>query len=369
MLNSRIFKDNYIKKYCVENDLIIIEINISSMNPQFDNNKLLSGYQNFQQNNVPFQNNVLLQNNPMFTGNMQYANSMQMQQMYQMQQMQQMQMQKLKELQQIKHIEKMNEIETTMDKEKIKESVIKPIRIERTRKDKQELENKWKDVEKNYTDKSGKDFGPEIKQYWKMRTNEPYKNILKKEDYSKKIATKDDLIVHRVTDKDKEGVQEDFSKMDNNREKHNNELKVIYSTNHKNEHKKKFEYNHVYKYRIQYDPGDHDKLKQDKIKYYKQQQKKEEDGKQKIDSILDLISDGIFDKDELSSINITKNINIDNDSSGSINSTGNVTKNNTNTSNNTSKSNINTSNNINNTSNTRNTGTKKDIYLNRKQQK
>ena len=283
------------------------------MNPSQLDNKLLYGYQNFQQNNVPFQNNVLLQNNPMFNGNMQYANSMQMQQMQQMKQMQQMeqiqqmQMQKIKELQQIKQIEKMNEMETTMDKEKIKESVIRPIKIERTKKDRQELESKWKDVEEKYTDKTGKDFGPEIKKYWKNRTNEPYKNILKNENYSKNFKSKDDLIVHRVTVKDREGVVEDFDKMDTNREKHNNELKVIYSTDHKNEHKKKFEYNHVYKYRVQFDPKDHDKLKHDKIKYYKAQQKKEEDGKQKMDSILEtLVTDGIFNEDELNSINLSK---------------------------------------------------------------
>ena len=351
MLNSSILEDNYIKEYCVENDLIIIGININSMNPQFDN-RLLNNYQKFQQNNIPFQNNVLLQNNPMFTNNMQYANSTQMQQMQQMQMMQMMQMQKLKELQQIKHIEKMNEIETTMDKEKIKESVIKPIRIERTRKDTQELEAKWKNAEKDYIDSNNKDFGPEVKKYWKMRTNEPYKNILKKEDYTKKITSENDLIVHRVTNKDKEGVEEDRLKMDSNREKHNNELKVIYSTNHKNEHKKKFDYNHVYKYRIQYDPGDHDKLKQDKVKYYKRQQKKEEEGKQKMDSIMDLISDGIFDKDELSSVNITRNVNvnIDNDSSGSTSSSKNI---------------------INNEDNSKGSSrqNKKEIYLNRKQQK
>ena len=281
------------------------------MNPQF-NNKLLSGYQNFQQNNIPFQNNVLLQTNPMFMGNMQYSNSAQMQQMQQMQQlqmqqfqMQQHQMQKLKELQQIKHIEKMSAIETTMDKEKIRESVIKPIKMEKTKKDRQELDNKWREAEKNYIDSSGKDFGPEVKKYWKMRTNEPYKNILKNIDYSKKISSGGDLVVHRITNMDREGVQEDYQQMDTTREKHNNELKVIYSTDHKNEHKKKFEYNHVYKYRIQYDPKDHDKLKQDKIKYYKQQQKKEEDAKQQKDAILEtLITDGIFDKDELNSVNM-----------------------------------------------------------------
>jgi hypothetical protein len=263
------------------------------------NNRLINGYQNFNQNNIPYQNNMLLQNNPMFVNNIQ-----------QMQMLQMQQMQKIKEMQQIRQIEKINEIETKMDKEKIKESIIRPIKIEKSKDEKRKLEHKWKDAEKNYLDNSGKEYGPEIKQYWKNRTNQPYKNILKNENYSKNFKSKDDLIVHKVTNKDKEGVEEGYVNLQNKIETHDKELKVIYSTNNKNEHKKKFDYNHVYKYRVQYDPKSHDKLKDDKIKYYKELQKKEEEGKQKMDAILEtLVSDGIFDKDEINSININKSNN------------------------------------------------------------
>lgn len=256
-------------------------------------NKLLNGYQNFQ--NVIFQNNMLLQNNPMFMNN-------------------QMQMQKIKDMQQIKQIEKLNDME--MDKEKIKESVIKPIKIERSKKDKQEFETKWKESERKY--KNGKEFGSEIQEYWKKRTNEPYKVIIKDPNFNKRqYNTTNDLIIHRVTNKDKEGVEESFNDVKNKLEKHNEELKVIYSLSNKAEHSKKFEYNHKYKYRMNYDPKNHDSLKQDKIKYYKEQQKKEEEGKQKLDGILEtLISDGIFDKEELNeiSINVKENNNDQDDS-------------------------------------------------------
>lgn len=295
------------------------------MNGQFNGgNRLVSNYNNFQQqHNVPFQNNNLLMNNPML--NMQ-NNQMMMMQQQQLQMQQMQQMQKVREMYQMKQMEKLNEVELTMDKEKIKESLIKPIKIEKTKQEKAELEKKWKESENNYHDKSGKDFGPEVRQYWAKRTNQPYKNIMKNEDYTKKISNEKDLIVHRVTSKDKEGVEEGFIDLQQKLEKHDDELKVIYSISKKNEHKKKFEYNHVYKYRVQHDAKDHDDLKEDKIKYYKAQQKKEEVGKKKLDVLLDtLVSGGIFDKDELDGISLDKNKYNDTSSSkstGSVESMG-----------------------------------------------
>ena len=264
---------------------------IINMN-NLQSNKLLYEYQNSIQNNIPFQNNMLLQNNQLFNNNMQY-NSAQMQQM-----------QKIKEMQQIKQLEKLNELSLLKSADKIKESVIRPEKL--NDKNVRELETKWKDIESRYINKKTKDYGPEIKKYWENRTNEPYKNILKNENYSRSFKTKDDLIVHCVTQKDKEGVDKEYNEMDKNREKHNNELKMIYSTDQENEHKRKFEYNHVYKYRVKYDTKDHTQLKQDKIKYYKERQQKEEEGKNKIDSIMEtLVNDGIFNQDELQSINIS----------------------------------------------------------------
>src|SRR3990170_9159661 len=98
------------------------------MNQDGFQNQLLSRYRSSQQNNVPFQNNSLLQQNPMFRDNMNYNNSQQIQ-MIQM--MQAKQMQHLKELQKIKQLEKLNELENTMDKEKIRDSVIKPLKIDK----------------------------------------------------------------------------------------------------------------------------------------------------------------------------------------------------------------------------------------------
>jgi len=252
----------------------------------FDNNRLIDRYTHIK-NKTLFANNQLLQNNPISNRNIQ----------------------QIKDLQKVKQLEKLNEFEYSVNQNKIKELIINPIKIERSIKEKQDFEKKIIEIEKNYRDSSGKDIGPEIKKYWKDRSNEPYKNIMKNEDYTKKFVSVNDLIVHRVTNRDKVGVEEGFKELQTNIEKHDNELKIIYSTNNKIDHKKKFEYKHVYKYRIKYDPKDHNKLKQDKMQYYKEQQKKEEDGKIKLDSILEtLLNDGIFNKNELSNIDISHKI-------------------------------------------------------------
>jgi hypothetical protein len=267
----------------------------------YRSNKLVNMYQqnnNSNYNNNPFQNNFLLQNSPVFSSN--FNNTAQ--------QFSQIQLQKIKQLEQLD--------ESNVDKGLLKQSIINPIKVTKTREDRIKVERDLKEVEKNYRGSSSNTYGSEIQNYWKKRTNAPYKNIMKDQDYTRNFKSEKDLVVHRVTTKDKEGVEEAYTDMKSKKELHNNELKVIYSTSKQNEHKKKFEYNHVYKYRMQYDPKNHDDLKEDKIKYYKEQQKKEEVGKQKRDDILEslandgimnsLISNGIFNKDELDGLNSTK---------------------------------------------------------------
>ena len=276
------------------------------MNQNDIRNQLLWKYQNSQQN-VPFQNNSLLQQNPMFRDNMNYNNSQQLQMM---QMMQVKQMQRIKELQKIKQIERLNELENSLDKEKIRESVIKPLKIEK--------KNNMDDIIKNAKEKWGFDISKkksnknpynDINDQFqnkletqkntlqKQRTNLPYKNIIKnikkndqhyEKHYKKfvdkplkgKVGTKEikkaqkQLLVHKVTDADKEGVEEEFDDLKQNLETHDDELKVIYSTSKEVEHKKKFEYNHKSKYRIKYNPDDHEDMKKDKINILKREQKK-----------------------------------------------------------------------------------------------
>jgi hypothetical protein len=226
--------------------------------------------------------------------------------------------QRQKDLQKIKHIEKLNELENKVDKNKIRESVIKPVKLEKKnnindivdhiKKDwdiqiskKNNNGNRYKNISNQFKSKSDN----QKQNFWNKRTNQPYKNIITDKKYidpfiNKKIINQKELIVHKVSKLDKNGVDEDFENLQNNIEKHDNELKVVYSTTKEAEHKKKFNYNHKYKYRVSYTPSNHNKLKKNKIEFYKKEQKKSEQGKDKVDTIIaSLVDDGILDEDEI----------------------------------------------------------------------
>ena len=274
------------------------------MNNYFNQNNLLNGYNNYQKNNVPFQNNNLLRNNPMFQNSMNYNNSTQMKAMQEMQE----KMANLRKLQQIKQNERLNELEKIIDKEKIRETIIKPLKVKEEKIDKNELNNMI--VLKN------KEFVPERENYWRARTNQPYKNILKNEDYSlffqkkNNDLKKEELIVHKVTDADKleERLLKEFVELSETIEKHDHELKAIYSLSEKMNHKKKFYYIHVNKYeKIKYDPADFNDMKHDKIELYKKEQEKIDKGKKKIDDIIeDLVYKGMLTQEDVDELNKQK---------------------------------------------------------------
>lgn len=252
-------------------------------NQQYSN-KLLSRYHDVQNQNQQYaQNNKLFQNNPLMSNSNYYINEAQ----------------RLRERQQVNRLERMNE--SNIDKKKLREAIIQPKKINKSKTDKIEFEKALKKAESEYTSKDGKDYGSEIKNYWTKRNNAPYKTIIKNEDYTNKVfKKKSDLIVHRVTNKDKEGVEEDCQKLEQNLMKHNKELKVIYSTSNETEHKQKFEYNHVFKYRVQSKGKNHGDLKKDKMDYYKKMQEEEEKGNKDKDAIISFVmNDGIFNEDEL----------------------------------------------------------------------
>lgn len=250
----------------------------------FQNNQLLRNYNNYQQGAPQFQNNALLQNNPMFQNGTSQINALQNHQIQQM-----------KEIQKVKQLEKLSELQKKMSKDKLRDIIISPQK--ETVIAKKELEEKWKKKEQT--------FDPDRQEYYKGRTNQPYKNIIKNADYKKEFKDKKDLIVHRVTNADKEGVEEEFEHLQQNLEKHNNELKVIYSTSKEVEHKKEFEYNHKDKFiRIKHEAPDHGELKKDNIDFYKKEQKKLQGEKMKVDKIMEsLITSGIINEEDIKEIN------------------------------------------------------------------
>ncbi len=229
----------------------------------FNNNNLLNQNYMNNMNNI----NMFNRNNP---------NQAQMTNMYQT-------MSNLKKMQQSKILSRINDLEKnrdrlSLDKDELRNAIIRPIKIDKG--EKQEMVIKWKDIERTYSK-------PELDQLWSKRTNQDYKNIIKDEKYKKKdYRKKEDLIVHKVTDLDKIGVDKDLETYENQIEKQDGELKVQYSQSKELEHKKKFEYNNKYKYAVKFNPKAHEELKDDNVEYFKKEQEKIEKDKKKIDDII-----------------------------------------------------------------------------------
>jgi hypothetical protein len=236
--------------------------NIGLMNQDsFQNNRLLNGFNRFQNSSRQYgqygQNEEKIRINNLYQ-----------------------QINRLKGLQQIKQLEKYNELDKFVDKDRVKESVITSIKI--VKPSVNEINNGLALVTK--------EFNSTLQQYWNGRTNQPYKNILKNENYEKiplRNAKKEDLIVHKVTDADKIGLLDEFNELIKMLEKHNNELTVIYSTSKELEHKKKFAYHNTNKFNEKYDPADFKKMKKDKVKFYQKEQKKLEADKKRVDDLIE----------------------------------------------------------------------------------
>lgn len=186
---------------------------------------------------------------------------------------------------QMKKIKNVSELGLTRDQ--ITEYIICPIKVERSSRN--EIERYVSDEEAKLAKKYIED------NLWKNRTNAPYKNILKNEDWKKRFATANDLIVHRVSHLDKVGLLDEYKKLVGLMEKHNNELRVIYSTTKESEHLKEFEYVNKYKYTVKYDPKDYNDLKE----FYKKEQKKLEKEQKRIDHIINKLTDDDITVDEI----------------------------------------------------------------------
>lgn len=269
------------------------QINLSKTNILMSrgvHNNLIDGYNSFKTQSNPFKNNNLL-SNKMVQNNLIYS----------------------QKTQTMMNIQKTNEQSNIENKNLIYQSIISPIII---RKDDKERINTFnirlhEREQQNNIDKTD---------CWKKRTNQPYKKILKKENYNKKFENAADLIVYKVTDIDKITGESELKTLINTLEKHNNELKTIYSASEELNYKKKFEYNHVEKFRIKYDAKkdtefDHKNLKKNKIEYYKQEQLNIEKDKKKIDTIIEsLLNNNLLDGDDIRKIekmDVSDNINED----------------------------------------------------------
>lgn len=109
-------------------------------------------------------------------------------------------------------------------------------------------ENKNNDVIPR-TERIIKEHETDLKKYWSSRTNEPYKIIFKGKNFVKNYEKQEDFVVHKVTEKDKEGIDEEYDNKLNDIDNHNKELNTTYTIEKKQDNYNKFMYNNNYKYK------------------------------------------------------------------------------------------------------------------------
>jgi hypothetical protein len=195
----------------------------------------------------------------------------------------------VKSQQELKYIYEENIMNKLNNKDYLRNILIKPVN---TKNDKKKI------VEK-YIEKENK-FEGELTEAWRKRTNMPYKNIIKNDDYKKNIKKSDDLIVHKVSAEDKKGVNEKLNKHLKDLNDHDNQLKVIYSTSNEIKHIKKFEYNHKYKFRVRSVNSSHENLKESRMDDLKKEEKSNKEYVIKLDSIInDLKNEGILEENDI----------------------------------------------------------------------
>jgi hypothetical protein len=227
------------------------------------NNNLTRGYQQYTTQPIQFMNNQLLNNNPLYASNIYDQNFY-----HQMMLQKEDQMKKIRTKDDLK-----------LNDQQITEYVIAPIRVEKS--DSREIDKLIDDQRMKVTQKYLEE------NWWKERTNAPYKNILVNEDWKKDFKKKEDLIVHKVSDLDKVGLIDDYKKILKLIEEQNGQLKVIFSASKKNEHKQAFKYVQKYRDRVSYNPKDFNDLKD----YYKKEQNKYEREQKKIDDVIARLMD------------------------------------------------------------------------------
>lgn len=194
---------------------------------------------------------------------------------------QQLMVTRMEQMQKIKNVSDLG-----LSKDQIANFIINPVKIERSNKN--EIEKYVREEEATLT----KNFLEN--NWWKNRTNTPYKNILKQE-LNKNIKSANDLVVHKVTGIDKIGLIEEYDKLVKLLDKHNSELKDVYSVSAESTHRKEFEYVNKYKYKMKYDPKNFDELKD----YYKNEQNKLDAEHKRIDDIITRLIDDDVGEEEI----------------------------------------------------------------------
>lgn len=234
-------------------------------------NDLTDRYNAYSQQPIQYMKNQMFTSNPVFTSNI-YDPSFH----------QKMLMQREEQIRKVKNISDLG-----ISKEQITEYVIAPLKIEKS--DMRELERLRDESEKTLF----KDFIE--KNLWTGRTNAPYKTILKNQNCQREFKEQKDLIVHKFTKLDRIGLMDEYNDLIKVLERHNGDLKVIFSTSKKNEHVKAFKFVEKYRKRVKYNPKDYNELKE----YHKKESQKFERDRRKLDMYIERINADDIDPKEL----------------------------------------------------------------------
>lgn len=252
-------------------------------------NMLLNSYNAFNQNSYGNQMNRIFASNPIL--NQQIVQSRQDQVLNQMKNIEEIEF--VKKLQNQVRSKEIDEVEM------LRRLVIMPIKIEK----------KNDDVEPRFCFVKGS-WEHERDVAWAKKTNQPYKNIIPQKadesdstgfDYKQKInkGEIEKLTIHKVTelDKNKKKFEKEHRVKRKTRKDLNSENKLTYSLDNYTKHKKYFDYEHIYTFRIKHDSKSHDDLKFDRIKYHEEKQKEREKNKIFKDRILELLdNDGVVNE-------------------------------------------------------------------------
>jgi hypothetical protein len=296
-MNNRGYQNNFHNPYTN---------NVPQMNPHMMNNHLLAGHQQYASNRSPFANNAMLSNNPMF-----------MTSIYDPAFGQRLQMEKLGKMRRAKNISDLN-----VSQDQLMKYVINPIVAERLDMEKAMALFNQRDSTYDHIDRKTAQMGENtiarigttsklLDEWWNGRTNMPYKNILKNENYKKEFKKKEDLTVYKYSavDKDKIKLAKELVDKKKKLERHNKELKIVFSASNEAACLEEFEYVQKYKYRIKYDPKNFSDLK----KSFKKEQKRLIKDSKRIDDIIELALNELDDISEEDRLKIKELQKIDNE--------------------------------------------------------
>lgn len=280
--------------------------NFRQMPTQYNNN-FINGYQHHMNNNTPFANNPMLTTNPNFYGSIRDAN-------FQTRA-------NIAKLEQRKRVKTINDL--GMSKDQILNYVIDPIKV---------VKQSAEELQSAFNEKSGTYINPAdlmhitkadqsklpkwLREIYAGRKNTPYKsilksaNILKQEQYDRDFTDEAELLIHKVTQIDKDEIRfvKELAEKLAIFEEHNGELKLIYSASKEAQHKKDFEYVQKYKHRSGYNPEDYTDLK----KYYKKEQKRIDRENKRIDEMIEvLLMNDQVSKEDLEKLQTTIEEDID----------------------------------------------------------